>query len=191
MTAMDMSKKMLERVKAHAKDLHLKIDIVDSTFQNIPHRLDKKFDAVLCMGNSLPHLFTHEELVQALKNFSAVLHPRGILILQLLNYDRILMSRERVQSVKEARGTTFVRFCEFHEDCVVFNILRLKKEEGRIIHKLDSVRLRPILKPEIMGALHEAGFDDLRIHGSIALDDFCAQTSKDLVVLALKRKAMN
>ena len=191
MTAMDVSSKMLEHVKAHAKDLHIKIDLVESNFQDMPHRVNKKFDAVLCMGNSLPHLLTYQELAQSLKNFSSVLRPGGILFLQLLNYARILTSRERVQSVKEARGMTFVRFYEFHEKFVVFNILRLKKEEGRLVHKLDSVKLRPILKPELTSALHEAGFDDLRIHGSIALDDFCEQTSKDLVVLALKRKAMN
>ncbi len=186
MMAMDVSNKMLERVKAHAKDLHLKIDIVESTFQDMPHRLNKKFDAVVCMGNSLPHLLTREELVQSLKNFSAVLRPGGILFIQILNYARILTSRERIQSVKEAGAITFVRFYEFHEESVVFNILRLKKKEGRLIHKLDSVKLRPILKPELTNALHEAGFDDLRIHGSIALDDFCEETSKDLVVLAIK-----
>ena len=190
-TAMDISSKMLERVKAHAKDLHIKIDLVESNFQDMPHRLNKKFDAVFCMGNSLPHLLTHEELVQSLKNFSDVLRPGGILFFQLLNYTRILSSKERVQSVKEAGGMTFVRFYEFHEKFVVFNILRLKKEKGRLIPKLDSVKLRPILKPELTNVLHEAGFDDLRIHGSIALDEFCEQTSKDLVVLALKPKAMN
>ena len=191
MTAMDASSKMLEHVKAHAKDLRIKIDLVKSNFHDLPHTLDKKFDAVLCMGNSLPHLLTSEELIQSLKNFSAVLRPGGVLFVQLLNYARILSSRERIQSVKEAGGVTFVRFYEFHKEFVVFNILRLKKEEGRLTHMLDSVRLRPILKPELTSALREAGFDDLKTHGSIAFDDFHENTSKDLVVLAVKRKEMN
>ncbi len=78
MTAMDVSKKMLERVKAHAKDLRIKIDLVESSFQDLPRKLNKKFDAVLCMGNSLPHLLSHEELVRSLKNFSVRLHPGGV-----------------------------------------------------------------------------------------------------------------
>lgn len=188
MTAMDVSGKMLERVKAHAKDLHIKIALLKSNFLDLPRTTNKKFDAVFCMGNSLPHLLTPEELVQSLKNFFAVLRPGGMLFLQLLNYARILASRERIQSVKEAGGMTFTRFYEFQEEFVVFNILRLKKEEGRLVHQLDSVKLRPILKPELTNALHEAGFDGMKIHGSIALDDFCEQTSKDLVVLAVKQK---
>jgi len=191
MTALDASKRMLDRVRAHAKDLHLKIDVIESNFQNVTHKLNKKFDAVLCMGNSLPHLLTYKELVQSLKNFSAALNPDGILFLQLLNYDRILANRERVQSVKEAGGVTFIRFYEFHKDFVIFNILRLKKEDERLIHTLDSIKLHPIVKAELTNALQEAGFNDLRFHGSIALDDFHEQTSKDLVVLALQRKAMN
>ena len=191
MTAVDLSKKMLKRVKVHAKDLHLNIHVVQSSFQDMPQRLNKNFDAVLCMGNSLAHLLTYKELVQSLRNFSFVLNQGGVLFLQLLNYDRILTTKERVQSVKEAGGLTFVRFYDFHEDFVVFNILRLKKENGRLTQELESVKLRPILKAEIMRALQEAGFVDVRAHGSIALDDFQEQTSKDLVVLALKRKTMN
>ncbi|MGA7161076.1 MAG: class I SAM-dependent methyltransferase [Bacteroidota bacterium] len=191
MTAVEVSKKMVVRLKAHAKERRLNIDVIESSFQNLPKGLNKKFDAVLCMGNSLPHLLTYGELVQSLKNFSAVLHPGGVLLLQLLNYDRILANKERVQSVKEAGGVTFIRFYEFHEGHVIFNILRLKKEDGRLIHSIDSIKLRPIVKVELTNALQESGFDDLRFHGSIALDDFHVQTSKDLVVLALQRKATN
>lgn len=191
MTAADVSKKMIDRVKYHAKDLHLAIDVVESNFKDLPLKLHKKFDAVLCMGNSLPHLLTHEELVLSLKSFSAILRPGGFLFLQLLNYARILDSRDRIQSVKEAGGVTFVRSYEFHQQFVVFNILRLRNTNGQLVHQLDSVKLRPILKPELLNALDEAGFENLQVHGSIALDDYHEMSSKDLVVRALKRKAAN
>jgi glycine/sarcosine N-methyltransferase len=186
MTAVDVSKKMLERVKAHAKLHHVKIDIAESSFQDLSDRVHRKFDAVLCMGNSLPHLSTHKDLEQSLKNFSTVLNPGGLLFLQILNYNRILAKRERVQSVKEMGGVTFVRFYEFHRDHVIFNILKLKKENGQPVQELESVRLRPILKEEMVRGLQEAGFSEIHIHGSIMLDDFHEQSSKDLVVLARK-----
>jgi glycine/sarcosine N-methyltransferase len=191
MTAADVSKHMLERTKAHAKDLHLAIKVVESSFEELPVTLHKKFDAVFCMGNSLPHLLTHEELVLSLKSFSAMLRPGGFLFLQLLNYNRILVSKDRIQSVKEAGGVTFVRSYEFHEKFVVFNILRLRNKNRQLVHQLDSIKLRPIVKLELLKALDEAGFGDLRFHGSIALDDYHEETSKDLVVRALKRKETN
>lgn len=186
MTAVDVSKKMLEHVKAHAKLRHVKIDIVESSFQDLPDRVHRKFDAVLCMGNSLPHLSTHKDLEQSLKNFSTMLKPGGLLFLQILNYDRILAERERVQSVKEMGEVTFVRFYEFHRDHVIFNILKLKRENGQPVQELESVRLRPILKDEMVRGLQEAGFSEIQTHGSIMLDDFHEQSSKDLVVLARK-----
>lgn len=186
MTAVDVARKMLERVKTHAKQLHVKLDVVESSFQDLPERVHRKFDAVLCMGNSLPHLSTHRDLEQSLKNFSTVLNPGGILFVQILNYDRILAKKERVQSVKEMGEVTFVRFYEFHRDHVIFNILKLKKENGQPVQELESVRLRPILKEEMVRGLQEAGFSEIHTHGSIMLDDFHAQSSKDLVVLARK-----
>jgi glycine/sarcosine N-methyltransferase len=45
------------------------------------------YDAVLCLGNSLPHLLTQDDLVAALRGMAGVLRPGGVLVLQNLNYD--------------------------------------------------------------------------------------------------------
>ena len=45
------------------------------------------YDAVLCLGNSLPHLLTQADLVAALSGMGALLKPGGLLVLQNLNYD--------------------------------------------------------------------------------------------------------
>ena len=37
--------------------------------QNLPASLAGPFDALLCMGNSLPHLLTDEDLTAALSGF--------------------------------------------------------------------------------------------------------------------------
>jgi len=190
-TAVDVSKKMLEKVKAHAKLRHMKIDVVESSFHDLPDRVHRKYDAVFCMGNSLPHLSTRKDLEQSLKNFWTLLNPGGLLFLQILNYDRILAKKERVQSVKEMGEVTFVRFYEFHRDHVIFNILKLKKENGQPVQEIESVRLRPILKDEMILGLKEAGFSEIQTHGSIMLDDFRKETSKDLVVLSQKPIAKN
>lgn len=183
-TAVDVSKQMLEHLKIHAREAHAKIELLESSFQELPDRLHRTFDAVFCLGNSLPHLLTQHELIQSLKNFSSALNPGGLLLLQQLNYDRILAKKERIQSVKEADGVTFIRFYEFHKASVVFNILTLKKENGQTRHELESTSLRPILKGDLLNALKAAGFSDIRLHGSIALDDYRELESKDLVVLA-------
>lgn len=47
------------------------------------------FAAVVCLGNSLPHLAREEALERAIGECSRVLLPRGILVLQLLDFSRL------------------------------------------------------------------------------------------------------
>lgn len=63
----------------------------------------RDFDAVLCLGNSLPHLRTAEDLAGALGSLASVLKPGGLLVLQNLNYDARWRSRPRWLRVQGGR----------------------------------------------------------------------------------------
>lgn len=52
-------------------------------------------DAVTCTGNALPHVAGRDGLTEALADFSAVLNPRGLLVLHFLNHQRLLDKRLR------------------------------------------------------------------------------------------------
>ncbi|MBI3788902.1 MAG: class I SAM-dependent methyltransferase [Ignavibacteriales bacterium] len=183
-TAVDISREMLKRLARHAKELDLNIELVESSFQDLRKKLNRPFDAVMSLGNSIAHLLSDKDLHAALANFASSLNPNGILLLQNLNYDRILNTHERVQSVKEADGKTFVRFYDYDEKSVAFNILTTETINGSSTQHLKTVRLRPLREDELVSALREAGFTDIRLFGSISLDEFRKEKSKDLVVLA-------
>lgn len=183
-TAVDISKEMLKRLARHAEELNLHIELVESSFQNLHRKLNRPFDAVFSLGNSIAHLLSDKDLHSALANFASLLNPKGILFLQNLNYDRILNTHERVQSVKESEGKTFVRFYDYNENSVAFNILTTETINGSLTQHLETVRLRPLRADELVSALQETGFTDIRLFGSISLDEFRKEKSKDLVVLA-------
>ena len=188
-TAADISKKMVERAEVNAKMAGMKIELVESSFEDLPDRLHRTYDAVVCMGNSLPHLPSRRETARSLKSFFTLLNPGGILLLQQLNYDRILAKQERLQSVSESGGTTFIRFYEFHRSAIVFKVLMLGaggEESGRTI---ESVLLHPLRRDDLVHLVGHAGFQQVGTHGSIAFDDFHATSSKDLVVLARRPEA--
>ena len=48
------------------------------------------FDAVICLGNSIGHLFSQGDLEAAVKGFHDVLVPGGLLVLDQRNYDGLL-----------------------------------------------------------------------------------------------------
>jgi len=185
-TALDFSAAMLKKLKRHAIDMRVKIETVESSFQQMKQHVNKTFDAVFCLGNTLPHLLTTGELRNTIESFSSLLKPKGILLIQLLNYERILAEKERVQNVREAGGKVFVRFYDYEETFITFNILTIQNVDGVWQHSLQSTRLRPVSEEELGNILTSAGFVDRRIHGSISFDPFDGHASRDLVVFAQK-----
>jgi SAM-dependent methyltransferase len=183
-TAVDVSGEMLARLRLHAQEMGLTVNAVQSTFQALAGRLPSGIDAVFSLGNSMAHLLTPEELAGSIRSFAAVLKPGGIFFAQLLNYDRILRNRERIQSVKEDGGSVFVRFYDFAEQLLVFNILTLRKTGGGYAHALQSVRLRPIQREEFCRALTASGFGEIKAFGSVAMEEYDPLRSKDLVLFA-------
>ncbi len=183
-TAVDLSTVMLERVREHARDLGMDLTLVQAGFDELATTIREPVDAVFCLGNSLPHLLTVNDLSGALENFSSVLKPNGHLFLQHLNYDRILHDRERIQSIKEFGTKVYIRYYDYDGDLVSFNVIVLDKQSGAADQTLKSILLRPIRKDSLFSLLTAAGFSGIEAHGSIAMDAFSPEESTDLVTIA-------
>jgi hypothetical protein len=141
------------------------------------------------MGNSLPHLLRDEDLQASVESFGAALRRSGLLVLQIVNFERILSSGERVQSVRESGGTIYVRFYDLEGTSVRFNILRLTKHPTGVSHDLRSVNLRPISRGAIVDLLSAAGFEDPQVYGGVAGEGYDPGSSRDLVVFAVRRSS--
>lgn len=180
----DASRVMVETANAHAKKLDIRSTFIEGEFQSLAQRLEGKYDAVFCLGNSLSHLLHDDEIIASLANFSSLLKPGGHLFIQLLNFDRILAKKERVQFVKDVGTTTFVRFYDYEQQNIRFNILKLEKNGDKIADSLISVPLRPLRRTELETMLRRVGFADITCFGSISLEEYVPETSKDLFIIA-------
>ena len=183
-TAVDLSSAMLDALRANARARGATVEALESSFEDIPARLGGTYDAVFCMGNSLPHLLAERDLSASLKSFQAILKAGGILCIQMLNYARILARRERVLSAKEEGGTIYVRFYDFGGEEIGFNLLKITRTASGLATTCESVALHPWKGEEIRALLAGAGFSSVRLFGNVGLDPFEPATSKDLVLLA-------
>jgi glycine/sarcosine N-methyltransferase len=183
-TATDISVQMLRQAKQNAEYMNVRIDTVQSPFQGMKDSVHSKFDAVFCLGNTLPHILTEEELLQLFKSFRELLNSDGRVFLQVLNYDRILNFRERILSIKEVNDKIFVRFYDYEGESIVFNILTIQKTGGQMNHSLNSVRLFPWRSSDIVRILKNTGFKNVQLFGSMSLDVFDERVSKDIVIIA-------
>jgi hypothetical protein len=100
-----------------------------------------------------------------------------------VNYDRILAQRENIQNRREAGGKVFVRSYDYEEDHILFNVSVEGLNAASTEHR-SSIRLLPITRADLAGALMAAGFTDVASFGSIAMGPFEPRSSADLVLLA-------
>jgi len=148
------------------------------------------FDAVFCRGNTLPHLLNNDDLKAALRSFQRVVRPGGHLVLQWLNYQRILEQRERLVGVREVGDKVFLRFYDFGEEFVIFNILMIGKmkgnssETGKVVVSWNSTTLKPWTMDEVETVLTGAGWIVEKRWGGIDGGFFENDKSKDILLIA-------
>jgi glycine/sarcosine N-methyltransferase len=191
--AADPSAGMIARARAGAAAAKAAVRFEQAGFGELASAFGtESFDALLCLGNSLPHVQDSSELDAALDDFSACLKPGGLLILQNRNFDRILSGQDRwiePQGRSEGgREWLFVRFYDFESDgSITFHILTLTREGGGWSQKASSTRLWPLLEENLAESLKGAGFEILRCFGSAAGEPFDRNGSPDLILVARKK----
>lgn len=187
-TGADLSAGMIDHARQLAAESRLDVPFVEAGLGQLALAFSKPFDALLCLGNSLPHLLSEAEVQAALADFAAVLRPGGLLIVQNRNYDRVWAQRERfmpLQTHREGeREWLFLRFMDYHEHTLTFNIVTLTREGSVWHYRVGSTDLRPILQAELAGWLSAAGFEDIVFFGGYDGAPFDAQSSRDQIVVA-------
>jgi SAM-dependent methyltransferase len=178
----DASPAMIERARENARRLGSAVTLHTGGFSEISSLVARipgtpgPFDAVFCLGNSLVHLLTDAELNDALANFRSVVRPGGILVVQVLNYDRILAGKKELLGKREAGGVTFERKYAYHGETVTFTLSRGDKS--------DAVTLRPLTNAMLVRVCAVAGFADVSPFGDLSMGLFDPAGSSDLVLTA-------
>jgi len=187
----DLSPAMIERARHNALHSGVAVDFQPARFGQLSSTFSTgSFDAILCLGNSLPHLLTSAELSAALVDFAACLKPGGMLLVQNRNFDSVMQARQRwmePQSASEGQSEwLFLRFYDFDPDgLITFNILTLHRQAGQPwTQALTATRLRPLLAAEMRSALTTSGFVDIQLFGDMTGSAFDPAASSNLVVLA-------
>jgi glycine/sarcosine N-methyltransferase len=217
----DLSAGMIERARANAAaeevDVRFELagfgDLAQALGGNVPPlegsakgkpssaQGSTYFDAILCLGNSLPHLLTQGELASALVDFAACLRPGGLLMIQNRNFDAVLAQREQgsepgggrwmpLQAHRElGKEWQNLRFYDFEPDgTLIFNVVTLRRgAAGDWDQKVVTTRLWPLTQKELVTALEAAGFEEITCWGNMQGAPFDPGASGNLVATARKK----
>jgi len=137
-----------------------KIDEIDSD----------EFKLIYCIGNTLVHLGSKEKIENFFKNSFNKLDEGGSLIIQIVNYDRVLKNNisELPFINREDAGVTFKRTYEFEDGMINFiGDLKVNIKDETKEYK-NSTQILPILKSELDSYAKNVGFENIEYYGSFA-----------------------
>lgn len=189
-SACDMSGEMLRLAGHNASRQGVNVEFFEAGLTDIAERIDgKTFDAVVCLGNSLPHLLTQHELDRSIRSIRRVLAPGGVFIAQIRNYQKILKENLRfmppTSTEVDGKEYLFFRMLDIqtarHVD---FHIIRFQRDSGKWTHKIQTTRLRPMMKRHMDAAFKRAGFQETDYYGDYAFSPFTAAGTLDLISVA-------
>lgn len=185
----DPSGEMVRRARENARGT-VGVRFVQAGLGQLQATTEGKFDVVTCLGNTLPHLLDEDALRQGLADVAAVLRAGGYLVVQQLNYDRLLASRQRFLGVSagqhEGQEMLFFRFYDYEGALLTFNVVTLRKEAGRWGFQVRATRLQPIQSSQLVRLLAEAGFGRPELYGSFDRTAYQPQEANDLIVVATR-----
>jgi len=192
----DLSHLMVEKAQLNADEAGADVIFKPAGFMHLQETFAGEeiypFDALICLGNSLPHLISETDIRKALADFGACLRPGGLLILQNRNFDAVMAKKERwigPQSRREGnKEWLFLRFYDFDADgLITFNIVRLRREgDAPWVQALSTVRLFPLMQEQLSHLLEKSGFTDLCFYGIMDEVAFDPASSENLVAVARK-----
>jgi len=188
----DLSPVMVRRAQRNAEEAGVHVDFRVAGLGECLREWSAPFDAVTCIGNSLPHLLDDRSLSRCFSDFSSVLRPGGTLVIQNRNYDRLLRDRQRLMPLTsrqtDAEETLFLRITDYSrtadDERIDFTIVILAKKAGAWSQTVRTTPLRALRRVTLEKALAEAGFTDIRAYGDYLGGPSNAPEAPDLVIVA-------
>lgn len=166
-TAIDLDEKMVNRIieKAKMESVNVKSFSMDMMAIN---ELEPAFDAITCVGNSIVHLNSKDDILYVLKNCFRLLNKQGLVVIQTVNYDRVIEKTMKELPVihHQESGVTFRRtYDHINEKIIQFNgELSVMKGENKGVYK-NSVSLFPLRSDDLKKILLDAGFSSYQFYG--------------------------
>jgi Cyclopropane fatty acid synthase and related methyltransferases len=170
--ACDLDKGMVSAAERRFSDLGMEIPVKTADMTELSKVYNEKFDGIFCIGNSIVHLGSIEQVKKTISEMKELLAEGGSLILQIMNFDRVKkFNIEELPEIKnEDKKVSFKRFYnEAKEGKIAFDtVLQVNGQEPL----KNSVLLLPIMKDELYNILDSVGFKAINIYGDFKRNNF-------------------
>ena len=187
-TGLDPDESMLEGAREKAAAVAAGCRLVNGGMLDLEREFaPASVDRLICFGNTLPHLTSLEEVHEMFRQASSVLKPDGLILLQIINFQRIFRNRLPGLPTLENDQVRFVRNYRFElpDPAVIrFHTLLTIKATGVTVE--NDIPLLAITEEQLAGELFKSGLNNLQIFGGFGKEPFTPD-SQPMIIVAGKR----
>ena len=142
--AIDSSNQLLAELKENAKDLS--IEIINDDLLNFSKHSPDSVELIVCMGDTLTHLNTHQNIRKLLRSVYNALEIGGQVVLTFRDLTTELKGLDRFVPVRNDANTIFTCFLEYEKEYVrIHDIIYEKKHNQWKLKKsmFNKIRISP------------------------------------------------
>ena len=183
-SAFDPSSKMISAAKVKTEIQKKKIEFYNYAADAIPKSFFNKFDLVVSLGNTLANI-PFNKIRKSFTRLFKLAKKDGSVLIQILNYEKILREKERIVNITKKDGEYFLRFYDFSKNDLTFNILRFNADHTSK-KELISTKIFPYKSKELKKIFRTVGFKEIVLYGSLDKKPFDPKSSNDLILFATK-----
>lgn len=177
--AIDADATMISLARANHPMPNIKYDIMDMRLL-AEKFFSENFDAVLCLGNTLVHVEPLSAINKMLEDISFILAKNGRLMLQILNYDRILDQQITSLPDIDTEQVLFTRGYSWESKRLMFNTSLRIKANGEEFK--NSIPLYPLRRQALQTMLEDAGFGKQSYFGGFHGEAYNSDAALTIVV---------
>lgn len=154
----DGSPEMLAQAFENGRRAGFIMRTIHADWRWLSRDIHNKYDAVICLGNSLTHLFSEQDRRKALAEFYAALNHDGVLVLDQRNYDGILDEGFTSKHVYYYCGENVSAEPEHVDEGLAR--FRYTFPDGSKFH----LNMYPLRKEYTRRLMHEVGFQQIKTY---------------------------
>lgn len=125
-TGSDISGSMLELARRRQDEEGFDARFVQAAWEELPDAIDGRFDAVICIGNSLPLAGDDASVLAALEGMYEMVSDGGVLVVQNRNMDKMSVERPNaILNEADGDGAYTLFLFEYRDGMVIYKIFYL------------------------------------------------------------------
>lgn len=179
----DISEAMLSQARENFGRLKMNIPLVRCDFRELEKHFNDRFDAVVCLSTSLPHIHEYKELVRALASMKRVLNNRGIVVVDQGTTHSSIKPDRRFELIVNNDDVSRIFVKDVKKNMQTIHIIDIYHSDLANCLEHYAVTYRILLDGDYRRLLNAAGFRHVRILGGHDMSLYDADHSQRLIAV--------